>query len=951
MKKQILSLFLSLVLLVSVFPLASAANVSVFSYWIDTQNTDLTAMQGDLPQFAVVADSYASSIDVKVDLVQNGKVLKNILTVINYKGTDYYKLLTLNTAGLNGDYQLITSVSSSADVDYAVLKLHVNAPTPNNNKPTITSTPVLQVQEGSTYQYTLVAFDQDITDKLVYSLTQNPTWISAKQLNNNQYLISGTAPQVTQDKNYVVTAKVSDGKDFAVQTFTITVKDKQTPPTPVESVSVLMAWSKVTGQTYNIPLGGTAQFVYTADALNEKTLSLKIDLLKNGILSKTLVNDVTSQDSIVGTQTLSNLPSGAYVLKAVATGASGAQNTDYLYLNVQDKDSDKDGIPDDQDNCPFVFNPNQKDSDKDGIGDVCEYAPVIKGVSGSTTVKEAEELKLTVSADDQNKDVLSLTIEVDAHALQNAQSMDTINNNDGTWTFSYIPDYTFVQHPRLDGDFQVKVTVSDGDSLTADAVTFFKVQVLDQNLEPEITSTPVTVAKENQLYQYQVTAQDDDGDVLSFHLADNPAGMVINAQTGLIQWTPGYQSQGQHAVEIHVEDNYGGSDAQWFILNIGDDNRPPVLAPIGAKTGKESEELKFPLSATDPDNNNLAFTAKGMPVGAVLNDNGDGTAAFSWTPSASQSGIYEVIFTVTDDGSPNLSDSETVRITIGDKNHPPVLAPIGSKQVDENKLLTFQVSATDLDNDPLAFSVEGLPQGAAFTDNKDGTGYFVWIPTAQQTGIYSVTFKVTDGKDYDSEAVQIVVGDGVGGPKIISSPPLTGVRGQEYEYDVKVSNPRGNPLQYEVKQGPNGMKFNKNLLLWTPDNAGKYCVIIKVTDTVTGLFDRQSFCITVRDAELGLKFNNVNLVSEYVPVGDYLNVYIDLVNEGDDLEDVKLSVVIYELGLKTTVGKFDLDDGEDLHTQLHLEIPIDTEAGEYDIRVVASNDDIYHVAHRIIEVY
>ena len=35
-------------------------------------------------------------------------------------------------------------------------------------------------------------------------------------------------------------------------------------------------------------------------------------------------------------------------------------------------DTDGDGIPDDEDNCPVDANPNQEDTDGDGIGDVCD---------------------------------------------------------------------------------------------------------------------------------------------------------------------------------------------------------------------------------------------------------------------------------------------------------------------------------------------------------------------------------------------------------------------------------------------------------------------------------------------------------------------------------------------------------------------------------------------------
>ncbi|KAK1792975.1 hypothetical protein P4O66_001693 [Electrophorus voltai] len=40
-----------------------------------------------------------------------------------------------------------------------------------------------------------------------------------------------------------------------------------------------------------------------------------------------------------------------------------------------DYDDDSDGIPDDRDNCPFVFNPRQYDHDHDEVGDRCDNCP------------------------------------------------------------------------------------------------------------------------------------------------------------------------------------------------------------------------------------------------------------------------------------------------------------------------------------------------------------------------------------------------------------------------------------------------------------------------------------------------------------------------------------------------------------------------------------------------
>lgn len=41
-----------------------------------------------------------------------------------------------------------------------------------------------------------------------------------------------------------------------------------------------------------------------------------------------------------------------------------------------DIDDDGDGIPDVEDNCPHVFNPDQADGDGDGIGDGCTMFPI-----------------------------------------------------------------------------------------------------------------------------------------------------------------------------------------------------------------------------------------------------------------------------------------------------------------------------------------------------------------------------------------------------------------------------------------------------------------------------------------------------------------------------------------------------------------------------------------------
>jgi hypothetical protein len=107
------------------------------------------------------------------------------------------------------------------------------------------------------------------------------------------------------------------------------------------------------------------------------------------------------------------------------------------------------------------------------------------------------------------------------------------------------------------------------------------------------------------------------------------------------------------------------SDSEAVTITVGDINRPPVLNPIGAKPVDEGELLEFTITATDPDGDTLTYSASNLPTGSEFDPD---TQTFIWTPDYEQAGNYDVVFTVTDDGTPNLSDSETVTVTVPPAN-------------------------------------------------------------------------------------------------------------------------------------------------------------------------------------------------------------------------------------------------------------------------------------------
>ena len=89
------------------------------------------------------------------------------------------------------------------------------------------------------------------------------------------------------------------------------------------------------------------------------------------------------------------------------------------------------------------------------------------------------------------------------------------------------------------------------------------------NKAPAIDSTPLTSTKVEQVYTYDVNANDLENDVLTYSLLTYPEGMTIDTVTGVINWTPMKKQIGEHEVTVNVEDRWR-NDIQNFTIEASD---------------------------------------------------------------------------------------------------------------------------------------------------------------------------------------------------------------------------------------------------------------------------------------------------------------------------------------------------------------------------------------------
>ena len=165
------------------------------------------------------------------------------------------------------------------------------------------------------------------------------------------------------------------------------------------------------------------------------------------------------------------------------------------------------------------------------------------------------------------------------------------------------------------------------------------------------------------------TADDSEGDELSWSITGLPLGATFDGSTGTLDW-PNPGPAGSHPMTISVDDGIAASSAS-FTVTVTADNNPPTANPGGPYSGLTGIPLSLSGSASsDPDaGQTLSFAWDlgdgSLGSGAILNH------------TYTVPGNYIVSLTVTDNGSPPLSHTGFTSASITNfiaativRNHP-----------------------------------------------------------------------------------------------------------------------------------------------------------------------------------------------------------------------------------------------------------------------------------------
>jgi alpha-tubulin suppressor-like RCC1 family protein/uncharacterized protein YkwD/thiol-disulfide isomerase/thioredoxin/plastocyanin/uncharacterized membrane protein YphA (DoxX/SURF4 family) len=157
-----------------------------------------------------------------------------------------------------------------------------------------------------------------------------------------------------------------------------------------------------------------------------------------------------------------------------------------------------------------------------------------------------------------------------------------------------------------------------------------------------------------------VNDTDADSDNLTAILvATTSNGTLTLYASGSFTYEPAAGFFGSDNFTYQASDGKVDSNIATVTITVSAVNQPPELDPIGDKSVNAGELLSFSISATDPDEDTLIFSASNLPQGADFNAD---TMTFAWTPDPGQQGSYpDVHFEVTDG---KLTDSENITILV-----------------------------------------------------------------------------------------------------------------------------------------------------------------------------------------------------------------------------------------------------------------------------------------------
>jgi RHS repeat-associated protein len=676
------------------------------------------------------------------------------------------------TAAQVGDHPVTVIVVDTHDLRASLPFTITAVATATNDRPTIRSTPRTSIRLGETYLYQIAASDPN-NDPLTYTLVTPPAGLKV----DGNGLVSWQ-PDPSQLGDHLIQLRVSDGRGgTAAQEFTLRVVTTDINHPPV--ITSTPPRTGTFGRPFVYDLTGSDPdgdpLFWGLDAaprgmsLNASLGTLRWTPAADQVGTFQVVARLVDGQGAFSTQAFPVVVRGVNLPPAIITSppTQGAAGQDYFYeLRALDPDGDTLTYALTTSPAGMAINPTTG---------LIAWTPT-EGQTGPTKVavlvtdgqggSAAQTFTLVVAAP-INRPPTITTAPVTAASAGLAYSYDagaTDPEGDAlTFALPVAPagmtiDPTTGVITWTPADSQVGsqlVVLSVTDTAGNSARQIYAVRVQPANRPPAIDSAAVLTATAGQVYRYDVSASDPDGNDLTYRLDTAPPGMGIDP-LGRIAWATTLADVGSHPVTVVVTDSFGASVSQSYDLVVsGDTQAPNVFLSVSISRAELGSRVDFIVTATDNVGvTDLVLTVNGTPL--LIDPTG--RAVFT----ADQVGAFDVAARASDAAGNTQTAHDSFTVFDPANDNPPVL-DLTSPSADATITAPTEVRGTVTDSDLLFYTLSVASVGSTqFTDVARGTSNVTdgvlgtLDPTLLLNDSYILRLEATDAGGHTSSVEQQV---------------------------------------------------------------------------------------------------------------------------------------------------------------------------------------------------
>lgn len=416
--------------------------------------------------------------------------------------------------------------------------------------------------------------------------------------------------------------------------------------------------------------------------------------------------------------------------------------------------------------------------------------------AGALVTRENEDWSLPLAISDADGDKIALS-------LQDAPKGMTLQGN----TLSWRPDFEQAgQH-----DIRIKAADAEGSSLTRLSIT-----VENVNRLPHFISQPETQLTETDSFRYDIRAFDADQTFLQYQLVQGPENASLSGS--VLTWQTGYEDAGTHPFVISASDGESTVE-QRFELSVKNLNRPPVFRSTPVTSINETDSFDYLIDAIDPDGEPVRLEILALPPEIRQDGN-----RLLWQTDYRSAGQYPVKLRAHDSES---HTDQAFTLVVNNINHKPEITSTPPLKAIEAIDYRYEVSATDIDEETLSFSLAKAPEGMRISGP-----VVLWRPGFDAAGTHEVVVAVSDGIDTVQQAFVIDVADTNREPVLAAIDNQQVYAGDTFRLELQASDPEGDDVSLELVRHPDGMRLKRGQISWRTraGDIGEHTIIVSASD-------------------------------------------------------------------------------------------------------------------------